>query len=158
MPDSSTLATQRYRALLELLRTAECVWSASRVFFAQWDLSPSQFNTLNLLHQTEAGLTQSDLSRELITHRSNVTGLVDRLEQRGLVARKANRQDRRAWHVVLTRQGESLLLEILPGYYKVAEEVWGITPVSRTEEILEDLRELATRAGGLAARIGTKPA
>jgi len=84
-----------YRALLELLRTADTVWNASRVFFERWDLSPSQFNVLNLLHANPAGLSQTDLSRQLIMHRSNLTGLVDRLEKRGLVARREVAADRR---------------------------------------------------------------
>ena len=74
-----------YRALMELLRAADTVWNASRVFFERWDVSPSQFNVLNLLRLNRAGLSQSDLSRQLIMHRSNVTGLVDRLEKRGYV-------------------------------------------------------------------------
>ena len=44
-----------YRVLMELLRTADTVWNASRVFFERWDLSPSQFNVLNLLHLNPAG-------------------------------------------------------------------------------------------------------
>ena len=49
--DSST-SGPRYQALIELLRTAENLWNASRVFFARWELSPSQFNVLNLLRKT----------------------------------------------------------------------------------------------------------
>ena len=94
-----------YRALMELLRSADTVWSASRVFFERWDLSPSQFNVLNLLRLNPAGLSQTDLSRELIMHRSNVTGLLDRLERRGLVARREVAADRRAYNVVLTPAG-----------------------------------------------------
>src|SRR6201997_3396150 len=89
----------RYQALLELLRTAETLWNASRVFFARWDLSPSQFNVLNLLHEQPEGCTQISLSRQLIMHRSNITGLVDRLEARGLVLRQENPADRRAFNV-----------------------------------------------------------
>ena len=44
-----------YRALMELLRTADTLWNASRVFFERWDLSPSQFNVLNLLRLSPAG-------------------------------------------------------------------------------------------------------
>ena len=65
----------RYRALLQLLRTAETLWNASRLFFVRWDLSPSQFNVLNLLYDQPDGCTQIGLSRSLIMHRSNVTGL-----------------------------------------------------------------------------------
>ena len=86
----------RYQALLQLLRTADTIWNASRAFFDRWDLGPSQFNVLNLLRLHPDGLSQSELSRELIMHRSNVTGLVDRLERRSLVERKDAAGDRRA--------------------------------------------------------------
>ena len=62
------LGGARYRALLELLRTAESLWNASRIFFARWDLGPSQFNVLNLLADLPQGCTQVELSRQLIMH------------------------------------------------------------------------------------------
>src|SRR5260221_13601032 len=92
----------RYQALIELLQTAESLWNASRFFFARWDLSPSQFNILSLLHDVPGGCSQIELSRQLIMHRSNVTGLVDRLEARGLLQRRPNPTDRRAFNVVIT--------------------------------------------------------
>lgn len=113
-----------YGALLQLLRTSETIWNVSRQFFARWDISPSQFNVLNVLRDHPEGTTQVELSRVLIMHRSNVTGLVDRLEERGLVARKDNPEDRRAHRVVLTAAGRRLLAEILPVYFQAAESVW----------------------------------
>jgi DNA-binding MarR family transcriptional regulator len=86
----------RYAALVELLRTAEVIWSASRVFFAGWKLSPSQFNVLNLLRLYPEGLSQTELSKFLVMHRSNVTGMVDQLENRGLALRRDVAADRRA--------------------------------------------------------------
>jgi len=139
----------RYAALIQLLRTAEELWNASRVFFAHWDLSPSQFNLLNVLTDFPDGCTQSDLSRQLIMHRSNVTGLVDRLEERRLVARKENASDRRAWLVVLTPAAHKLLAEIYPHYYAAAEEVWGKLPADRAAKLVTELTaisENATRA------------
>ncbi len=139
----------RYAALIQLLRTAENLWNASRVFFTRWDLSPSQFNLLNVLTDFPDGCTQSDLSRQLIMHRSNVTGLVDRLEERGLVARKENTDDRRAWLVVLTPAGRKLLAEIFPHYYAAAEQVWGKLPADRAKRLVTELgviSENATRA------------
>jgi DNA-binding MarR family transcriptional regulator len=113
-----------YGALLQLLRTSETIWNVSRQFFARWDISASQFNVLNVLRDHPEGITQVELSRHLIMHRSNVTGLVDRLEQRGLVARKENAEDRRAYRVVVTASGKRLLAEVLPAYYQAAESVW----------------------------------
>jgi len=140
----------RYRALLQLLRTAEALWNASRNFFARWDLSPSQFNVLNLLHDQSAGCTQIELSRSLIMHRSNVTGLVDRLEARGLVQRHDSAHDRRAYRVVLTRAGKKLVQQILPRYYAAAEQVWGALPVARTHQLVSELTRVCANAEKVA--------
>ena len=143
-------ANPRYQALIELLRTADTVWDASRVFFGRWELSPSQFNVLNLLRLNPAGLSQTDLSRQLIMHRSNVTGLVDRLEQRGLVERKDVAADRRAYSVVLTDAGAALLRDILPRYYRGADEVWAHVSAKRAAELMADLRQVAQNTRRIA--------
>ena len=142
-----------YRALMELLRTADTVWNASRVFFEQWDLSPSQFNVLNLLHFNPDGLSQTDLSRQLIMHRSNLTGLVDRLEKRGLVARREVAADRRAYSVVLTAAGNRLLREILPRYYEEAVRVWDRFPARRAAQLIADLKQVARNVEQIAAKL-----
>jgi DNA-binding MarR family transcriptional regulator len=142
-----------YRALMELLRTADTVWDASRVFFEQWDLSPSQFNVLNLLRLNPDGLSQTDLSRQLIMHRSNLTGLVDRLEKRGLVARREVAADRRAYSVVLTAAGTRLLREILPRYYEEAMRAWGGLPARRATELIADLQQVTRNVQQIAANL-----
>ena len=142
-----------YRALMELLRTADTVWNASRVFFERWDLSPSQFNVLNLLHLNPGGFSQTDLSRQLIMHRSNLTGLVDRLEKRGLVARREVAADRRAYSVVLTGAGTRLLGDILPRYYAEAARVWERLPARRAAELIVDLQQVARNAQHIAAKL-----
>jgi len=132
----------RHKALIELLRTAETLWNASRVFFAGWDLSPSQFNVLNLLHDQPDGCSQIELSRQLIMHRSNVTGLIDRLESRGLVKRRDNPTDRRVFNVLLTAEGRKLIREILPHYYRAAEAVWDGMPVAQTRDLILALQAI----------------
>ena len=140
----------RYRALLQLLRTAETLWNVSRLFFARWELSPSQFNILNLLCDRPEGCTQIELSRLLIMHRSNVTGLVDRLEARGLVQRRDSAHDRRVYRVILTAAGKKLLQQILPRYYAAAEEVWGTLPARRANQLINELTRICANAEGVA--------
>ncbi len=140
----------RYDALVKLLQATEALWNASRVFFARWNLSPSQFNVLNLLIDAPHGLTQVELSRHLVTHRSNVTGLVDRLEQRGLLKRREDSADRRAYRVILTDAGQGLLREIRPVYYRAAEQVWGNSPVTHANQLARDLADICNRAQRVA--------
>jgi DNA-binding MarR family transcriptional regulator len=137
----------RYQALLQLLRTAETLWNASRIFFGRWNLSPSQFNVLNLLYDQPEGCTQAELSRSLIMHRSNVTGLVDRLEARGLVQRRDSASDRRAYRVVLTAAGRRLVQRILPHYHRAAEKVWGALSARRTNQLVAELERVCANAG-----------
>ena len=140
----------RYQALIELLQTAGALWNASRVFFARWDLSPSQFNILSLLHDQPGGCTQIELSRRLIMHRSNVTGLLDRLEVRGLARRQNNPVDRRAFLVVLTPAGKKLVRQIQPHYYRAAEAVWTGVTISRARQLVSELAAVSAKAERIA--------
>jgi DNA-binding MarR family transcriptional regulator len=152
VPDKKNSPGPRYAALIQLLRTAEALWNTSREFFARWDLSPSQFNVLNILREFPDGLSQTEISRELITHRSNVTGLIDRLEARGLVARRAVAADRRAYRVAVTAKGHALLSEILPIYYRAAEAAWSGLSESRASQIVTDLARITDNAAEIVAR------
>jgi DNA-binding MarR family transcriptional regulator len=157
MTRKATTPGPRYEALLQLLRTAEGLWNASHALFAHWGLSPSQFNLLNLLHPGPSGASQVELSRELIMHRSNVTGLVDRLQARGLVERRERAGDRRSYEVVLTPAGSRLVSEILPHYYAAAERVWGDVPAARAGAIAADLERVLAHALDAAKDLGDRP-
>jgi DNA-binding MarR family transcriptional regulator len=142
----------RYQALLQLLRTADTLWSASHAFFARWDLSPSQFNVLNVLADRPHGLSQIELGRLLITHRSNVTGLVGRLEKRGWVARNDVAGDRRAYSVVLTSAGRKVLQQVLPPFHALADDIWSGIPATRARVLANDLRKLGDTAQRLSGK------
>jgi DNA-binding MarR family transcriptional regulator len=157
MNDVTEVPGPRYQALIELLQTAEALWNASRVFFARWDLSPSQFNILSLLHDQPGGCTQIELSRQLIMHRSNVTGLLDRLEARGLARRQNDPDDRRAFTVVLTPAGRELIRQIQPHYYRAAEAVWTGVPVPRARQLVSELAAVSAKAKQIAAAPNNPP-
>ncbi len=142
MDAPATKPGPHYEALLQLLRTSESIWNASRVFFGRWDLSPSQFNILNVLRDSPDGVTQIELSRQLIMHRSNVTGMIDRLEQRLLVTRRDNPDDRRAYLVVLTPTAHKLLAEVLPAYHGAAESVFAGFSRKRSQMMTGELAKL----------------
>lgn len=150
---SAQEAAIRYAALLQLLRTADVIWDASRAFFERWEITPAQFNLLNLLADVPEGRTQSDLSRELLTHRSNITGLVDRLEARGWVKRREQAGDRRAWRVMLTAVGRRRVADILPHYHRAAERLWEGARPAEPRQMLDGLERIAGNARAAADRL-----
>ena len=93
-----------------------------RFFFAQrehlaiadseLELSPTQCHVLHLLEPGQP-LPMGRLAQTLACHASNVTGLVDRLQARGLVERRLSPQDRRVKVLQLTSQGSRLRAHML---------------------------------------------
>ena len=71
------------------------------------DLSPPQFQALRRLH-LEGSMPMSDLADRMACDASNVTGISDRLEARGLVTRQPHPHDRRVKTLVLTPEGEKV--------------------------------------------------
>ena len=88
-----------------------------RLFFAQranlpplaaeLELSPAQCHVLHLI-EPDRPVAMGELAETLACDASNVTGLVDRLESRGLVRRRLSAGDRRVKVLVLTPNGTRL--------------------------------------------------
>ncbi|MEO5628788.1 MAG: MarR family transcriptional regulator [Thermomonas sp.] len=74
------------------------------------DLTFSQYITLKKLATGTAGVT--DLARTAELNPGAMTRLLDKLEAKGLVAREADPDDRRALHISLTDSGRSIWRDI----------------------------------------------
>ena len=67
-------------------------------------ITPTHSAILFLLME-KGPMLMNDLSRELYIENSTVTGLVDRLEERGFVSRSPVSNDRRKWNISITQGG-----------------------------------------------------
>src|SRR5690349_1141641 len=82
------------------------------VLAATLELSPAQCHVLYVIEPGKP-LPMKQLAASLSCDASNVTGLVDRLESRGLVRRQPGRQDRRVKELDLTPTGARLRAELI---------------------------------------------
>src|SRR3954467_21142 len=71
---------------------------------SEFELSPPQVRALGVLHP-ERPVPMSELAEALHCDNSNVTGIVDRLEDRGLVERRSATHDRRVKMLAVTEKG-----------------------------------------------------
>jgi MarR family transcriptional regulator, organic hydroperoxide resistance regulator len=79
---------------------------------AEFELSPMQAHVLRLL-EPDQPLPMRALAGKLCCDPSNVTGIVDRLEERGLVRRQSLPADRRMRVLVVTEDGAQLRVRML---------------------------------------------
>lgn len=79
---------------------------------SELELSPPQAQALRFLQEDEP-CPMSELAGQLCCDNSNVTGIVDRLERRGLVERRPADHDRRVKLLQLTPEGAALREEAL---------------------------------------------
>jgi MarR family transcriptional regulator, organic hydroperoxide resistance regulator len=105
-------------------------------------LAPQQAGALRALAEP---VPMGDLAAALHCDSSNVTGIVDRLEERGLVRREAADGDRRVKMLVLTPSGERLRREITRRF---SEPPTQLAALSKRDQ--KALRDILRRAlGGL---------
>lgn len=78
-------------------------------------VTPSQFDVVATLGNTP-GMTLGELSGRTLITKSALTGIIDRLERQGLVARCDKASDRRCVVARLTPAGEALFREVFPGH------------------------------------------
>ncbi|HEX2909000.1 MAG TPA: MarR family transcriptional regulator [Phototrophicaceae bacterium] len=111
-PTPSALAQHQYRLLHDIYIQLD---AADRAVLSQFDLTPSQYTLLALLNRDE-GQRLITLADRLLVARSTVTRLIDQMEQRGLVQRVDDPEDRRAQRVILTLVGDNLLRQALAAH------------------------------------------
>ncbi|MEU0402059.1 MarR family transcriptional regulator [Streptomyces sp. NPDC006197] len=91
--------------LMELLSVSLGVYYGDfTVAAASENLTASQGKALTVLRRGPAAMRA--LAETMACDASNMTGIIDRLEQRGLVRREADASDRRVKNVILTAEGE----------------------------------------------------
>jgi DNA-binding MarR family transcriptional regulator len=130
-------ATEAWKLVLEL------VWAHRGRFIegvGELALSPMQAHTLRFL---ERPVPMSELAETLWCDASNVTGIVDRLEARGLVERRPSPGDRRVKLLCLTDEGEALRARVVERMERPAPELSALDA-----EEQRDLRDLLARALG----------
>jgi DNA-binding MarR family transcriptional regulator len=100
-------------AFMSIQRTADALMQGVAAALKPMGLSPAQYNVLRILRGAEPdGLACREIGARMITRDPDVTRLLDRLEDRALVARSRERADRRVITTRITAKGLHLLKDL----------------------------------------------
>lgn len=132
-------------AFLNLWRTYDRLKGLEEELFSRFELSAQQYNALRLLRSAYPGsMSVSELGRRLISRAPDMTRLLDRLEQRGLVRRDRTSEDRRAVRLTITTEGLRLLDEISAPLADCHRRQLGHMPRTALRRLISLLREART--------------
>ena len=131
--------TTIYQAYNAVFKVAELVLLAQR-------LSLPQLHLLAILKKADGLVTTGEIGRAMVKASQTITGLVDRVEEPGLVERVFDRSDRRKTWVRLTEKGEQKLAEAYPVANRLAEELSAVL----TDQELQDLQAKLEKLRGAA--------
>jgi MarR family transcriptional regulator, organic hydroperoxide resistance regulator len=121
----------------------ELLHASRRRFLAiasEFELSPPQVRALGVL-DPEQPVPMSELACALHCDNSNVTGIVDRLEDRGLVERRSATHDRRVKMLAVTERGAELRARLAERLEEPPEALAALSPQDQRA-----LRDIMRRA------------
>lgn len=105
------------------------------------DLTPVQFAALAAAHR-QPGMDQRTLSATIGFDTSTTGGVIDRLENRGLIQRNASPDDRRVRLINLTPAGVDMLDTVTPGMLVAQQRILEPLPEGQRRTFMQMLQRL----------------
>ncbi|MBI4937897.1 MAG: MarR family transcriptional regulator [Nitrosomonadales bacterium] len=127
--------------LRELAGTYQAFEFYSSAHIRSLGLTPPQFDIVATLGNT-AGMTPKELGEKTLITKGTLTGVVDRLGDKGLVRRVASPSDGRSQIIQLTRAGEKLFARIFPAHLAYMQRAFDMLPPEDLAGIAASLRRL----------------
>ena len=151
-PERPAPPADEARALRLWIALARCYATFARAVSArvmEYGLTTPQFGVLEALYHL-GPLPLGELAEKLLVTGGNITYVMDRLEEQGLVVRERSAQDRRVVRARLTDVGEGLVAEFFPRHATAIADLAGELDPDEQEA----LRRLLKRLGkGIAERL-----
>jgi DNA-binding MarR family transcriptional regulator len=130
--------------LRELVKTYQAFYTYDDAHIRQLGLTMPQFDVIATLGNTP-GMMMSQLAEKTLVTKGTLTGIVDRLEQKGLVRREVPPDNRRSFTVLLTAEGQELFEAIFPAHIAyLKERLQPLSPeeIAQLQSGLQRLRQL----------------
>lgn len=136
----------REEALLNIARTAAMLGHEVAQALKPYDITPTQYNVLRILQGAGAdGLCRNEVGARLVRPVPDVTRLLDRMEEVGLISRSRSGEDRRYVTTTIAKRGRDVLARLDAPMDAIHRAQLGHVADSRLRTLVEILNEVRTR-------------
>jgi DNA-binding MarR family transcriptional regulator len=125
-----------------LLRLANTLTRDLAPVFERAHVTPQQWMLLTTLASIDEEPTLAGLARHMNVSKQNVTGMVRRLEDVGLVKKSNDPEDLRSSRVVLTRRGAETVQRLRPAYQKWVDGFFAAIPADDRQALVDAVERL----------------
>ncbi|MGH2316387.1 MarR family winged helix-turn-helix transcriptional regulator [Planococcus sp. SE5232] len=129
------------KALTVLVRATDALHELIKTDVAQYGLNPTEFSVLELLYHRGQQPIQL-IGKKVLIASSSITYVVDKLETKNYVIRKACPEDRRVTFAELTDSGQQLMDEIFPKHEQVINQAFQGMEQSEMEEMIRTVKKI----------------
>ena len=141
--DHELHSKQSLRLWLRLLDTTTVVEKTIRSYLKErCESTLPRFDVMAALDRADRPLSMSELSNRLLVSNGNVTGVVARLSEDGLVEREADADDKRSQRVSLTKVGKRKFARMARMHEQLVDAVFGGLTDSEIARLLTLTTEL----------------
>ncbi|GGI57357.1 MarR family winged helix-turn-helix transcriptional regulator [Winogradskyella haliclonae] len=109
---NSKFDSNRVKALLNIIYTANWISSCQNEFFKPFGISPQQYNILRILRGADEPLKVQTIKDRMLERSPNATRLMDKLCAKEYIERLPSEHDRRVVKIIITEKGLQLLNSI----------------------------------------------
>ena len=129
------------KALTVLVRATDALHELIKKDVAQYGLNPTEFSVLELLYHRGQQPIQL-IGKKVLIASSSITYVVDKLEAKNYVIRKACPEDRRVTFAELTAGGRQLMDEIFPKHEQVINQAFQGMDQREMEEMIRTVKKI----------------
>lgn len=140
------------QALLNLLRTSDCLSRTAQRTIRPWGITATQYNVLRILRgaQVTGGATCAEIGQRLLTVDPDITRLLNRLKKLGFIGQQRDKNDRRIVRTQIREKGLELLAEMDGTMKEMPNKLLGhLSPKELIElnRMLEDVLKVCSEQG-----------
>ena len=136
----STFKSEKQKAMLNIIYTANWISSKQNTFFKGYGISPQQYNIMRILRGAGTVLKVQTIKDRMLQRAPNATRMMDKLCEKNLIERVACENDRRVVQVAITAQGLELLAKIDKEYRTDYLQNLTAAEASQLSDLLDKIR------------------
>lgn len=127
--------------LREIVRSYQAFDNYSAPHIKSMNLTPPQFDVIATL-ANQPPMTCKTLGDKTLITKGTLTGILDRLEAKGIIERKTNEEDARSQKIMLTPAGQEIFDHAFPAHMRHLEKAFSQLSAQEITNLTSALKQL----------------